>query len=342
MKNVLILLLLVALVWGLFQGRDDRDAVHPTGRPAAAETAPPSPVERMRSFFRTMTAGMSDLPLPGEEQQPAVTPPTNADTAKGSPPPRAVPTEKVPMREPASDSAAAEAPIIDRTESRRAAEIADALLADSSADFNLADLVDFQEALERRLDRSRFVPAAEIPQMMKNAIIAAEDRRFYDHGAIDVLSVGRAMLANYRAGETVEGGSTISQQTVKNIFLTHERSLNRKVLELFLAIQLEKYYTKDQILEIYLNTIYFGHGAYGIGPASRTYFGKEPRDLSIQECALIAGLPQAPSAYDPIDHPEEAKKRTAIVLMLMAREGYITPQEAAAAGVETVFGDWAP
>ena len=326
MKKLLVLLLAAALAWGIFQGRDGRDAVHPTGRPAAEEAAPPSPVERMGSFFRTMTAGMSGLPLPGGE--PAA-PPAEGEAA-----------ERTPVRGDTPDDASQDGE--DREGARRAAEMADAMLADSSADFNLADLVDFQDALERRLDRSRFVPAAEIPQMMKDAIIAAEDRRFYDHGAIDVLSVGRAMVANYMAGETVEGGSTISQQTVKNIFLTHERSLTRKVLELFLAIQLEKYYTKDQILEIYLNTIYFGHGAYGIGPASRTYFGKEPRDLSIPECALIAGLPQAPSAYDPIDHPEEAKKRTAIVLMLMAREGYITPQEAAAAGVEAVFGGGAP
>lgn len=326
MKKLLVLLLAAALVWGIFQGRDGRETVHPTGRPAAEEAAPPSAIDRVGSFFRTMTAGMSDLSLPGGEPD---TPPAAEEAA-----------ERTPAQADTADDASQGSE--DREGARRAAEIADAMLADSSADFNLVDLVDFQEALERRLDRSRFVPAAEIPQMMKNAIIAAEDRRFYDHGAIDVLSVGRAMVANYMAGETVEGGSTISQQTVKNIFLTHERSLTRKVLELFLAIQLEKYYTKDQILEIYLNTIYFGHGAYGIGPASRTYFGKEPRDLSIPECALIAGLPQAPSAYDPIDHPEEAKKRTAIVLVLMAREGYITPREAAAAGVETVFGDLAP
>ena len=111
------------------------------------------------------------------------------------------------------------------------------------------------------------------------------------------------MVTNYMAGETLEGGSTIDQQTVKNIFLSPERTMSRKIEELALAVQLDRYYTKQEILELYLNTIYFGHGAYGLREASHTYFGKEPKELDLSQCAMLAGLPQAPSAYDPIDHP---------------------------------------
>ena len=127
---------------------------------------------------------------------------------------------------------------------------------------------------------------------------------------------------------TAEDG-TIAQQTVKNIFLSNERTMTRKLEELALAVQLERNYSKEEILELYLNTIYFGHGAYGVGEASRVYFGKAPKDLDLSQCAMLAGLPQAPSAYDPISHPQEGAKRMTMVLALMAQEGYITPEEAA-------------
>lgn len=199
------------------------------------------------------------------------------------------------------------------------------------------DVLEFETALESRVDRSQFVPADKIPKLLKQAIVAAEDRRFYEHGAIDLMGIARAAIANYTAGSTVEGGSTISQQLVKNLFLSEERTMTRKLRELVLAVQLERKYTKDEILELYLNTIYFGHGTYGIGEASRTYFGKEPAELTLSECAILAGLPQAPSAYDPIDHPEEATKRMTIVLMLMAREGYITAKEASLAAFNVLL-----
>lgn len=203
----------------------------------------------------------------------------------------------------------------------------------------ILEVWNFRESLESRIDRSAFVTGDDIPLLLKQAVVAAEDRRFYEHGAIDLIGVIRAAAVNAAAGETVEGGSTISQQTVKNIFLSGERTMSRKIREFFLAVQLEQNYTKDEILELYLNTIYFGHGAYGVGPACRTYFGKEPADLTLQECAMIAGLPQAPSAYDPIDHPEEAKKRQAVVLMLMAREGYITAQQTSAAAFHVILDE---
>lgn len=203
-----------------------------------------------------------------------------------------------------------------------------------SAKEKLDTLLHFREALESRVQRDHFVPIDQIPDLLKKGLIATEDRRFYEHGAVDLIGVGRAVFTNYMAGQTIEGGSTIAQQTVKNIFLSNERTMTRKAEELALAMQLERQYTKDQILELYLNTIYFGHGAYGIREASQTYFGKEPKDLDLAQCAMLAGLPQAPSAYDPIDHPQEGAKRMTTVLALMAEQGIISPAEAAKAAAE--------
>lgn len=191
------------------------------------------------------------------------------------------------------------------------------------------DVSHFRESLESRVHREKFVPYDKIPDLLKKGIIATEDRRYYDHGAVDIIGVARAFITNSMAGETLEGGSTIAQQTVKNIFLSNDRTMTRKLEELALAVQLERNYSKEEILELYLNTIYFGHGAYGVGEASRVYFGKEPKDLDLSQCAMLAGLPQAPSAYDPISHPQEGAKRMTTVLALMAQEGYITPEEAA-------------
>lgn len=191
------------------------------------------------------------------------------------------------------------------------------------------DVSHFRESLESRVHREKFVPYDKIPNLLKKGIIATEDRRYYDHGAVDIIGVARAFITNSMAGETLEGGSTIAQQTVKNIFLSNDRTMTRKLEELALAVQLERNYSKEEILELYLNTIYFGHGTYGVGEASRVYFGKEPKDLDLSQCAMLAGLPQAPSAYDPISHPQEGAKRMTTVLALMAQEGYITPEEAA-------------
>ncbi len=198
-------------------------------------------------------------------------------------------------------------------------------------------LAHFKESVESRVQKGNFVPIDKVPPLLKKAVVATEDRRFYEHGAVDVIGVGRALFTNYIAGRTVEGGSTISQQVVKNIFLSQERTMTRKAEELALAIQLERNYTKDEILELYLNTIYFGHGTYGIKAASQTYFGKQVRDLDLAECAMLAGLPQAPSAYDPISHPQEAKKRMITVLALMAEQGIVTAQEASTAAAEALM-----
>lgn len=220
------------------------------------------------------------------------------------------------------------------TKSAEPAKASEAASMLSKAKEKLSHILHFKEALEARVDRNKFATGKEIPDLLKKGIIATEDRRFYEHGAIDPIGVTRAAITNYMAGRTLEGGSTISQQTVKNIFLSNERTMLRKVEELALAMQLEKYYTKDQILELYLNTIYFGHGSYGVKEASQTYFGKEPKDLDLSQCAMLAGLPQAPSAYNPIDHPKEGAERMTIVLTLMAQQGYISPEEATKAAID--------
>ena len=204
----------------------------------------------------------------------------------------------------------------------------------SSAMERVRRVYHFKGSLEAKVDRKQFVSSKDIPDMMKKAIVATEDRRFYDHGALDLVSVTRALVTNYMAGQTLEGGSTIAQQTVKNIFLSHDRTLSRKIEELALAVRLEKNYTKDEILELYLNTIYFGHGAYGIKDAARIYFGKDVKDLNVSQCAMLAGLPQAPSVYDPITHPEEGIRRMAVVLTLMAQQEYISSEDAVKAAEE--------
>ena len=150
------------------------------------------------------------------------------------------------------------------------------------------------------------MPLARIPQTLRDAVIATEDRRFYSHFGIDPIGVARAVWQNYRRGRIVEGGSTITQQLTKVLFLTPDKSLERKMKEAALALELERRYSKDRILEMYMNQIYFGNGAYGVEAASRTYFGKSVTEISLKDAALLAGLPRAPSTYSPFEHPEAA------------------------------------
>jgi len=170
---------------------------------------------------------------------------------------------------------------------------------------------------EFHVERRIFVPLAQIPQALKEAIIATEDARFYSHFGVDPMGIARAVYHNFRHGRIVEGGSTITQQLAKVLFLTPDKSLDRKLKEAVLAVELERRYPKDRLLEMYLNQIYFGHGAFGVEAASRTFFGKSVKDLSIAESALLAGLPKAPSTYSPFEHPEAAKRRRATVLARM-------------------------
>ncbi len=196
----------------------------------------------------------------------------------------------------------------------------------------------FKEAVEaaitKRVKKEDYIESRRLPNDLKKALVATEDKRYYDHGALDIYGISRALYTNMVAGKTVEGGSTITQQVVKNLFLSANRTWARKGEEMVLAILMEENYSKDEILAIYLNTVYFGNNYYGIKAASEGYFNRKPQELSLAQSALLAGLPQAPSYYNPVDNYEEAKKRQYTVLSLMVAQGLITQKEAEAAYME--------
>ena len=167
----------------------------------------------------------------------------------------------------------------------------------------------------------------KIPKHVRAAFISIEDNRFYDHSGIDYRGTFRALVSNIM-GQEVQGGSTITQQLAKNAFLTQERTISRKIKEAFLARQMENKYTKDEILNMYLNQIYFGEGAYGVESAALTYFGKHIQDVSLAEAATLAAIPKSPNYYDPMDNPKANKERREIVLDQMVKYGHITQAEA--------------
>ncbi len=171
------------------------------------------------------------------------------------------------------------------------------------------------------------VPLHMIPDYLKQAVIATEDRQFYEHAGVDLRGILRAIIRDIRAGEFVEGASTITQQLAKTLFLTPRKSIMRKLKEAFLAFQIERRYTKDEILQLYLNQVYFGSGAYGVEAAARTFFGKPANELTLAECALTAGMPKSPSRYSPLVNESLALKRRAVVLKQMARNGMITREQ---------------
>ena len=186
-------------------------------------------------------------------------------------------------------------------------------------------------------DENREVIALEkIPDHLQKAVIAVEDSEFFKHSGISWKSVVRALWANVVQGSVVQGGSTITQQYVKNAYVGPRRTLWRKVQEANLAYQLEKKYSKEKILELYLNDIYFGQGCYGIYTAARKYFGKVPEQLTLAECAMLAGMVRSPSYYDPYKIPQEVQERRNLVLRKMQQQGYITNDEAAAAMNELI------
>jgi penicillin-binding protein 1A len=172
---------------------------------------------------------------------------------------------------------------------------------------------------------------SELPPNLVHAVVAIEDRRFYHHFGVDPIGLTRAMLTNSRRGYTAQGGSTLTQQLAKNMFLTPQRTFKRKLQEALLALQLERYYTKDQILTGYLNRVYLGAGAFGVDAAAKTYFGKPATQLNLQESAIIAGLLKAPSKYSPANDMDAALARAELVLRAMHNEGYISDQEMLAA-----------
>lgn len=172
-----------------------------------------------------------------------------------------------------------------------------------------------------------WVPLDRIPKDFRNAVIAIEDSRFYSHDGVDLQGVARAILVNLKEGDFVEGGSTITQQLAKNLFLTQDKTIARKVEELLIAIRLEELYRKDQILEMYLNQIYFGHGSYGVEKASNKIFGKKVSELDLAESTILAGIIKGPGIYSPLLDEDKALDRQAIVLQRMVDKGFITPQE---------------
>lgn len=181
-----------------------------------------------------------------------------------------------------------------------------------------------------------WLDAREIPDVMKNAMIAVEDRRFYDHWGVDPVGVLRSIMVRVEQGYWRQGGSTITQQLARNIFLNNNKTFDRKVREAILALALERKFSKDQILELYLNKVYFGGGAYGVDSASRLFFSHPATELKPAEAAIIAGLVKAPSRYSPTADADAAVSRAAIVLRLMEQEGYISASEAANIDVSTV------
>lgn len=185
------------------------------------------------------------------------------------------------------------------------------------------------------------VPLSKVPQNLQHAFVAVEDARFYQHLGVDPRGILRAAWSNVTGGGVAEGGSTITQQLAKNALLTQERTMKRKVQEAFLALQIERQYTKQEILEMYVNHIYFGQGAYGVQTAARVYFGKNTEDLSLAECAMLAGIPKSPNYYSPLNNLKAAKERQKTVLEQMVKYGYIdaaTAQSAAEAPLKLVAG----
>ncbi len=178
------------------------------------------------------------------------------------------------------------------------------------------------------------VKIAQIPKNLQNAFVAVEDNRFYEHMGVDPRGILRAAWANLRGRTVSEGGSTITQQLAKNAYLTQDRTLKRKVQEVFLALQLERQYTKQEILEMYLNQIYFGQGAYGVQAAAQTYFGKNVDELDLNECAMLAGIPKSPNYYSPVNNMQAAMERKATVLDQMVKYGYINSSSATKAKKE--------
>src|SRR5215510_7992109 len=189
-----------------------------------------------------------------------------------------------------------------------------------------------EQITEFHVERRIFVSLSQMPPTLKEAVLATEDARFYSHFGVDPIGIARAIYQNFRRGRIVEGGSTITQQLAKVLFLTPDRSLDRKLKEAVLSVELERRYSKDRLLEMYLNQIYFGHGAFGVEAAARTFFGKGVNELSPQDSALLAGLPKAPATYSPFEHLDAAKRRRVTVLGRMVDTGKLRADQAKRAG----------
>ena len=189
-----------------------------------------------------------------------------------------------------------------------------------------------QQSLAQTVEAIRaqpgYTPLSGLPQIYLNAVIAVEDHRFTQHGGIDPIAIARATIHDLATRSLDQGGSTITQQVAKNLFFTQEKEFSRKIAEVFMAFALERSYTKGEILELYVNTIYFGDGYYGVSAACAGYFGKAPGQLTDYEATLLAGIPNAPSVYSLSANPDLASQRQAYVVRQMVKYGYLTQEEA--------------
>lgn len=198
--------------------------------------------------------------------------------------------------------------------------------------------MDYREALEEKSIEEmaaeiesidNYTTIDELPQTYIDAVLAVEDKRFYSHPGLDPIATCRALVNDIKVGAYVEGGSTITQQLAKNQYFTQEKKIVRKVAEMFMAFKIESVLDKDKIFELYVNSIFFGNGYYCVADASWGYFGKAPSDLNFDECTLLAGIPNAPTNYNPVASPELARERQAQVIEKMKKAGYLEDDEKA-------------
>lgn len=193
---------------------------------------------------------------------------------------------------------------------------------------NALDDKPLEEMVQEIRSQKSYTKISNIPDIYKDAVIAVEDHRFYDHKGIDIIAIGRALLNDIRARELVEGGSTITQQLAKNMYFTQDKTLTRKIAEVFMAKKIESNYNKEEILELYVNYIYYGSGYYDIKSASLGYFDKEPQDLTEGESIMLAGIPNAPSVYNPKVSPKLARERQKQVIDKMIKYGKLSEGKA--------------
>ena len=193
---------------------------------------------------------------------------------------------------------------------------------------NALDDKPLEEMVQEIRSQKSYTKISNIPDIYKDAVIAVEDHRYYDHKGIDIIAIGRALLNDIRARELIEGGSTITQQLAKNMYFTQDKTLTRKIAEVFMAKKIENNYKKEEILELYVNYIYYGSGYYDIKSASLGYFDKEPQDLTEGESIMLAGIPNAPSVYNPKVSPRLARERQKQVIDKMIKYGKLSEGKA--------------
>ena len=193
---------------------------------------------------------------------------------------------------------------------------------------NALDDKPLEEMVQEIRSQKSYTKISNIPDIYKDAVIAVEDHRYYDHKGIDIIAIGRALLNDIRARELIEGGSTVTQQLAKNMYFTQDKTLTRKIAEVFMAKKIENNYNKEEILELYVNYIYYGSGYYDIKSASIGYFDKEPQDLTEGESIMLAGIPNAPSVYNPKVSPRLARERQKQVIDKMIKYGKLSEGKA--------------